>query len=290
LTGILAILEKLRHLCNNHNIRSGHITLSCDRILALTQSLSSSHLAQSSNHLHADILSTSTKINYLLPITISPEHVKGHQDDNIKYSQLNRPAQLNTKMDVLAKETAKSPHLQYDIDYDSHHMALPTILYKGQEIQHQTTDTLYNSITGDNIDNYWISKNRFSLHTRNSIHWTALDKAMTSLNTTKRCFITKWASNNMGTGHKLVQWRYRHKENCPFCKQVNKDVPHLLQCSDKKSLKIWNASLWDYITKLHKLQTCNSAIVAIMRELQTWRENLQPLSLDNLTDALASAI
>jgi hypothetical protein len=94
----------------------------------------------------------------------------------------------------------------------------------------------------------------------------------------------------MGTGKKLVQWRFRHKGNCPFCMQANKDIPHLLSCSDTNVIKLWNKSLWDYITKLHKLQTCNRLIVAIMKELQAWREGFQLPLLDYLSADLAAAI
>jgi hypothetical protein len=84
---------------------------------------------------------------------------------------------------------------------------------------------------------------------------------------TQQRFITKWSSNNMGTGHKLVQWRYRHKGNCPYCMQQNKDVPHILQCHNELSIRQWNESLWDLITRLYKINTCRNAIIAIMKEL-----------------------
>jgi hypothetical protein len=112
----------------------------------------------------------------------------------------------------------------------------------------------------------------------------------TALDTTKRRFITKWSSNNMGTGNKLVQWRYRHKGNCPFCMQPNEDIPHLLSCKDSSSIRLWNESPWDYITKLHKLATCNRLIVAIMKELQAWREDLPLPSLGHLSEELSTAI
>jgi retron-type reverse transcriptase len=113
---------------------------------------------------------------------------------------------------------------------------------------------------------------------------------MMTHDTTKRHFITKCVSNNMGSGLKLVQWRFRYRGNYPFCRHANEDVPHLLSCIDSKALRIWNKSLWDYITKLHKLQACNSATVVIMRELQVWREDLQLLPLDHLSEELATAI
>jgi hypothetical protein len=52
ITGLLAILEKLRKLCKNHDIVIGEITISCDGLTALNQALTSHPLSQSANILH----------------------------------------------------------------------------------------------------------------------------------------------------------------------------------------------------------------------------------------------
>jgi hypothetical protein len=290
LTGLLAILEKLRILCHHHNISSGQITISCDGITALSQSLTSNPLSQSPNTLHSDILSTSSRIAYQLPISIIPSHVKGHQDDKETFSHLDRPAQLNTKMDLLAKETAKQQIPDYNNNYKSHNLSFPQIMYKHSQIQHKTINNLYFHISADKLIEYWKSKLRVTDSTQKLIHWTALGNAMNSLDITQRRFITKWASNNMGTGHKMIQWKYRHKGNCPYCMEPNEDVPHMLQCSDTKAIRLWNESLWDYITSLHKIHTCPRAIIAIMKELQAWREQLPFPNIDNLSPALHTVI
>lgn len=158
LTGILAILEKLRVLCSNHNILKGQITISCDRITALLQSLTTNPLSQSPNILHSDILSISSKLAHHLPISIIPLHVKGHQDNNKLFSQLDRPAQLNTKMDILAKETTKQQFPEYHTNYRSHNMSFPQIMYNQEQIQHKTINNLYFHISADKLVEYWKSK------------------------------------------------------------------------------------------------------------------------------------
>jgi hypothetical protein len=64
----------------------------------------------------------------------------------------------------------------------------------------------------------------------------------------------------------------------------------MLDCSDTKSIQIWNETLWDYITKLHKINTCSKAIIAIMKELQSWRENRPIPNIDHLSQPLFTAI
>jgi hypothetical protein len=68
------------------------------------------------------------------------------------------------------------------------------------------------------------------------------------------------------------------------------DVLHMLCCSDPKSIRIWNKSLWDYITYLHKIHTCSRAIIAIMKELQAWREQLPHPNIDSLSPSLYTVI
>jgi hypothetical protein len=75
-----------------------------------------------------------------------------------------------------------------------------------------------------------------------------------------------------------------------YCPAPNEDVPHMLQCLDTKALRLWNEALWDYITSLHKIHTCSKAIVAIMKELQAWRENLPDLDIEHLSPSLSSVI
>jgi hypothetical protein len=290
LTGILAILEKLRILCNNHDITAGQITIFCDGVSALTQSLSSNYISQSPNFLHSDILSTSTKILHNLPIQVHSSHVKGHQDDKTSFDQLDRPSQLNTKMDLLAKETATRQHHNYNNDYNSHHMSFPQIMYKNTQIQHKTIDMLYFHLSSEKMMDYWHKKGRITTEANEHIGWESISRAMKSMTLTQRRFVTKWASNNMGTGHKMVQWNYRHKGNCPYCLAENEDVDHILTYKDSQSIRLWNETLWDYITRLHKLHTCNKAIIAIMKELQAWREDLPLPNHDNLSDSLGTAI
>jgi hypothetical protein len=117
--------------------------ISCDGITALMQSLTTNPLSQSHNILHSDILSTSSKIVHHLPISIIPSHVKGHPDNNRRFSHLDRPAQLNTKMDMFAKEMAKQQPLSYQTNYKSHDMSFPQIMCNQEQIQHQTINNLY---------------------------------------------------------------------------------------------------------------------------------------------------
>jgi hypothetical protein len=191
---------------------------------------------------------------------------------------------------LLAKETAIRQHHDYTNEYNSHYMSFPQIMYKNTQIQHKTIDTLYFHLSSEKIMTYWQNKGRITERTRETINWESIGRVMKSLSLTQRRFITKWASNNMGTGNKMIQWNYRHKGNCPYCMAENEDVNHLLNCNDAQSIRLWNETLWDYITRLHKVHTCTKAIIAIMKELQSWREHLPLPNLTNLPATLRTAI
>ena len=52
---------------------------------------------------HADILRRIRLVCTTLPLDISFEHIKAHQDDSILYHLLDRMSQLNVDCDTLAK-------------------------------------------------------------------------------------------------------------------------------------------------------------------------------------------
>jgi hypothetical protein len=101
LAGILGIISHIHKLCDDHDIQEGSVTICCDGIGAI-QRICSDYLSKSF-HKHFDIINS-------IKISIRPSplhwkfmHVKGHQDDYKLSNDLDRPAQLNTIADNIAK-------------------------------------------------------------------------------------------------------------------------------------------------------------------------------------------
>ena len=101
LYGILSILYTLHEIHLNHNIRKGTITIACDNKASLENALNHNTRVTTTKNSH-DILWAIHEIKNNLPINIIPQHVKGHQDQNILHS-LTLAEKLNCYTDEKAK-------------------------------------------------------------------------------------------------------------------------------------------------------------------------------------------
>ena len=86
----------------NLNLDSPVVTIGCVNIQAL-DSCFNSKVAKNPKWKHVDLLSGIEGLLRLKRVTIIPKHVYGHQDQHTAYEDLDRDAQMNVRMDGLAK-------------------------------------------------------------------------------------------------------------------------------------------------------------------------------------------
>jgi hypothetical protein len=108
LVGILAVLQQILSLCQEYHISKGSITVYCDNITALHRIFHTDIDFVNPKIVSADIVSAAVKVLSLIPITVYPRHVRGHQDKGISFDKLTYPRQLNVLMDSIAKDTAQN--------------------------------------------------------------------------------------------------------------------------------------------------------------------------------------
>ena len=100
--GILGALVSLKRLLTKWNVSDGTVVFACDNMSALTYSFHHSRYpCITGQYPDFDLLQAIRSLSDT-KITVAWEHVKGHQDDEIPYSLLSRPAQLNVQADKLA--------------------------------------------------------------------------------------------------------------------------------------------------------------------------------------------
>ena len=295
LVGILAMMEKLTQLSTTHDIKVGHVTLACDGINALDTIRYKNIDKTSPNTKHSDIVSAIKKLRTILPFEVTAKHVKGHQDDLLDFDELDRLAQLNVMMDIDAKslleilEQNPSPHELHD-NYPSHphSMILPSV--NEQQICETMSKTIYSMITDRAILEYWVEKERFCEDDIPKIDWDNQAKAMKLSPLSTRRFISKWASNWIGTGENMKKWNIRPHGYCPFCKNDNENTHHILKCLHEEATKINHDALWVWTESMIKIKTCPRAVRAIRDELYAWRNNTSLPTLDNTNETLTKAI
>jgi len=101
LASVYAILLVSQAVCNTHTITQGQTTIACDNKQAI--SMFNEWYVPDPQDANFDLTSAIWKLLQDSPIQWQNIHVKGHQDDHLHYDKLNRVAQLNVKMDRLAK-------------------------------------------------------------------------------------------------------------------------------------------------------------------------------------------
>ena len=166
---------------------------------------------------HSDILSAASVISSNLSSTLIPTHVKGHQDSETPFENLDRKSQVNVLMDDLAKKELKRLEEMEEIrQWEPHPDSFPQITINGKTIHDRVTEKTYEEIASDKLIKYWISKGRLENKDKDKIDWGSNKKDMQLSPLHKRIFMSKWASNFSPTGKNMKRWRLRPHGNCPY--------------------------------------------------------------------------
>ena len=292
LTGILAILQKLQDVCQDHSLDSGQITIHCDNKSAL-KVISQWQLAKvNPRKKNADIISACIKLRDKLPITITCQHVYAHQDTNVRVQELAPDAQWNVYVDkkakILAELLIKGHYRQ--TDDSTHPLSFARCQYKGRYILHKLSDGLYEEISKTKMISYWIEKERLTEHTQDAIDMEAMKKSHNAMTFTHKRFTAKWACEFVATGKNMKRWKQRLNGNCPYCMSENEDTHHIMTCTHADAKRNWEDALQQWVKLLRKIDTCSHLTGAVWKELQAWRNDDSLPCIETLPSLLQVAI
>ena len=268
LTGIYAGLGYILATTILHHISHGSLHVYCDNELAVKQSHpTNARLRQTTQH--ADILRVIRHITSTLPIQISFNHIKGHQDDSIHYSNLSLEAKLNVLCDHLAKAG-----LQRDIALAScqhHHLPLePLSIYiDGAKATGSVGHLLRNAISKRHMRAHL--HNTAALHRDHFDHidWQGLEAAMSKMSTRFKLWATKHVSGFCAT-NKMMSFRDpNHSNLCPCCQHnIIEDSHHQLHCQDPNRIQLWTDNIHGFRIWLTRNDTDPRLTSAIITYLQ----------------------
>jgi hypothetical protein len=294
ITGLAAILNVTKDLCSQYKLTSGNYTLGCDNINALRRCINTTPHQHSPKQQQSDLLSLCYHLQSHTPLTITPQHVKAHQDDTIPYHLLDRLSQLNVRMDIAAKRAlrlAKEQKLNIPSSEPNTTGGFAPVYVNNTRIWHNLHKEVYKSIMKEKIINYWEEKGRLNSTTKTLVNWESIGKGMKGMISTRRRFVSKWCSHQLGTGKNLVKWKYRPHGNCPFCLQPDEDTEHILLCTHSESITEWYKQLDIFLTTLTSIGTCPILLVTIRYDLIAWKlNNNKQASLDLLNTYQRSVI
>ena len=235
----------------------GKLHVGCDNLRALQQSFQQPMYKRSPKQKHSDLLSSISGVLNLNKLQVTYEHVEAHQDSSLPYDELSRLAQMNVRMDWLAKTASQL--VQDNIlpvpDKYKHPLSFAQVSVDNINIPHQISDLLYENLSRNILDQWWLTKGRYHINDIPTIHWEVCKQGAANHSKSDQRFASKWTSGFLATGSKMRQWNFRAGDACPFCLHPQETTQHVLHCPHPQSILPWNENLSIFLQKLQKLDT-----------------------------------
>ena len=232
LGGIFGIIDLANQLCQEHQIISGTITIGCDCASALTNI--TRHTPLGSHSPHHDLLSGIRFLISVSPLTWIFHHVRGHQDDHIAYSMLDRWARLNIDMDLLAKMYWQTLSTQLHPPPPFSLQPFPgqwSIWYNDYRLPSWTTKRAQSLFHRGPSELFWTRRLKCE-HVYTTLDWSCAALALRRTAIHQRLWIPKWLCSTLPIGRNLTLWgQPAHMLLCPRCGADETHRYHVIQCT-----------------------------------------------------------
>ena len=238
LTGLYACLALTLAVCTVHQVTEGALRVCCDNEKALYLS---SHKSQRvpPRRKHSDILRAIRKVRCAIPVPLTFDHVKGHQDDAVLYEDLDTASRLNVDCDLIAKN-----FLQASWEHNGPTpQVLPhediTVEVEGVKVCGDVGPPLRRAYGRRLMREHLSRRGTLSSTAFNHVDWEATEKMMYNMPQQFRLWVTKHVSKFCATNKQLFRMRQAPSPACPCCDEdVQEDTRHQLHCSDPKRYEL----------------------------------------------------
>ena len=273
LAGLYGMAVMVQTICAFHKITEGRVVLACDGLQALR------HAAQfawstDSRSPQFDLLMATRSMLRKCPVELGFRHVKGRQDDDFQ-AELDDWALLNIEMDDGAKEHWHRCKDQRSVPPYVHGEPWP-LWVAGNKVTKDVAITISDHIEGNELREYWESKERFGTGSADDIHWEAVGKAMSAVGRTRRQWVVKHASGFCATGKMLQRWKQQESAKCIRCDAVVEDARHVWLCKGEGVQTRWDQSIKKLREWMTMQQTQPNLANVICDRLSAWRLNIEP--------------
>ena len=249
LLGMLAIHLFLLAVEESGGLEGGSAEVHCDNKGAI-YTFDKEGKRVPSGSKNADIQRVLRRIKARMKGKHSRHHVKAHQDDHKRRSQLSLAAQLNCICDDLAKDAVKEARVALDdegfmkdLRTDRLPLELASLMIGTTK---QTTDVAKDL-------RYLIGKSRakplmtetgvMSAEAFDLVQWDDLRRALDSKPRMYQLWYAKQGSGYCGTGKNMKQWQMTTNSRCPNCDKPKEDAAHLNVCNSKDRKRLLQRSI-----------------------------------------------
>jgi ribonuclease HI len=270
LAGISGILLVLQILCTKFKIHSGSIEIGLDGQQALLAASEDwpLNIAQPDFDLLKDIRAKIQK----LPIKVKWHWIKGHQDDDIDYQNLDSWAKNNVQADTMAKlywnyceKTGKRLPNQVFSNEGW------TYRYNRSKRSRFHKKSIYEELFGDSTCDHWIKKNQIDVAQIHSIDWENCEKAIKRLPFSRQLWLAKHASGHCPVGRMMKIRKHWEHSMCPRCLQDNETTEHVLLCQDPRAAEHFTRLAKKLDLELVSMETAPEIRRTIIRKITNWR-------------------
>jgi hypothetical protein len=267
LAGLYRVITMISTICSQYHLTSGKITIACDNFSALFNSMEDYKNPKISDAEYDLIYAIKNQIAPL-PISHQTHHVKGHQDEVLPTTGLDRWSLLNIEMDRLAKSvvTSWTENLSHqEIEGEPWSVWINEI-----KLVNELEAKLYEIMYSKTAEEYWIRKEKFSASQATNIHWEAIGKAMKELSLARRTFMTKHVTGLSGVGKFMKIWGERDTDACPRC-GAPENAAHVWTCPHPQATDVWNDSMKKLEDWMIEVGTLPDIRDSILYHLKRWR-------------------
>jgi hypothetical protein len=247
LQGVHTMLLGLLALCTFHKITEGRVKLGCDNSNGVRHGKGDWRKVSLSTA-HTDLIRAIRVIKHKLPISVTFEHVYGHQDDLLSFEDLPRLAQLNVKMDQNAKDRllqlcdqTSPPRCPSSVAHEGWQCTI-----NGAKLTSDPGKAIRRAVFGTKLREHLVAKQWITGPAFNDIDWDAMETATDLFPPLYRLWVAKHVSGFFGMGTMMRNWGFWEHSKCPCCHHVRENKEHLLKCPDADCAKAWLNSLMGF--------------------------------------------
>ena len=268
--GVLFIFHIIEMLYNLYPRDIEHIKIGCDNDMVIDATQYWDYTTPSTKHrdVVVSMLASRASVRHLLSFT----KIKGHTDVSSKpFEKLNRFEQLNVWCDRLAKsarETLMIPDIQTAPFYGE---GLSVWLHGTHKLYTNMASHVRKEFHLREAKSYVIPHHGMTSATFSDVDWDASEKAMSSLPSAKRMWVSKYISHFLPIGRNMLrrtQWDY---EYCPRCKVQAENHSHILLCNHSQAEEIFCVSMESLSEWMYKQHTPDELVWDVLHLITEYK-------------------
>ena len=269
LAGLYASLATVLAVCTLYEIETGSLRVCCDNERALFLSSSTTQRV-SPRRRHSDILRAIRVVRGAIPLSLTFDHVRGHQDDRVMYQDLDLASQLNVDCDLLAKSFLQAAWASNQ----SAPQVLPheyiAIFVDGEKVCGDVGPAIRNAYGRRKMRDHLAQRKLLSSRAFDLVDWDAVEKMMHKMPQQFRLWMTKHISKFCATNKQLFRMHRAQSPHCPCCNdtQVQEDTRHQMHCRDPKRYELLVQGIEDLTEWMESVHTEPTLALCISRYLR----------------------